>query len=110
MSVSKSVCLSFCLLFAVAALNAQSSTPAQAVISGSDQAAAAAPTKFVYRIVPAATAAAKKLPASKLTNIKLTASTTVPQPGFFPADLAYHGGPVVRTAHNNPVYFDCVTR
>ena len=107
MSVSKSVCLSLFLLFAVAALNAQSSTPAQAMISGSDQAAAATPTKFVYRIVPAATPAAKKLPSSKLTNVKLAASGTVPQPGFFPADLAYHGGPVVRTAHNNPVYFDC---
>jgi hypothetical protein len=108
MSVSKSVSLfCFLLLFAVVALNAQSAAPAQAMISGSDQAAAASTTKFVYRIVPAATPAAKKLPASSFTNKKLTANAAVPQPGFFPADLSYHGGPVIRAAHNNPVYFDC---
>src|SRR5262245_30802325 len=106
MSVSKSVSLSCFVLLAVAAINAQSAVPAQTIISASDQAAAASTARFVYRIVPAATPAAKKLPASSFTNKKLVASSVVPQPGFFPADLSYHG-PVIRTAHNNPVYFDC---
>jgi hypothetical protein len=108
MSVSKCVLSPLCILF-VAALtaNAQSGVTAQTTISGSDQAAAASTTKFVYRIVPAATPAAKKLPASSLTNVKLASKGVLPKPGFYPADLSYHGGPVVRSAENNLVYFDC---
>jgi hypothetical protein len=108
MPVSKRVFLSGCLCLSVAlGLHAQSSTPAQTIISGSDQAAAASPTKFVYRILPASTPAAKKLPAGSLTNKKLSATSALPMPGFYPADLAYHGGPVVKNAENNLVYFDC---
>ena len=106
MSVSKSVCLS-CLVFLAAALSAQSAPTAPTMISGSDQAAAASTTKFVYRIVPAATPAAKNLPRTALTNKKLVSSGALPTPGFYPADLSFHGGPVVRAAENNPVYFDC---
>lgn len=106
MSVTKCVSFSCCLcLVAAVALTAQ--TPTQTMISGSDQAAAASTTQFLYRIVPAATPAAKKLPSSSLTNKKLSGNTAVPQPGFFPADLAFHGGPVVRSAEHNPIYFDC---
>jgi hypothetical protein len=109
MPATKTVLLPICLcLFAVTSLHAQSSAPAQTMISGSDQAAATSTTKFVYRILPAATPAAKKLPATALTNVKLASkAAALPQPGFFPADLSYHGGPVIRTAKNNPVYFDC---
>jgi len=107
MSLNKSLLLSTCLCLSAAALRAQSSAPAQTMISGSDQAAATSTTKFVYRILPAATPAAKKIPPSSLTNVKIASNAAVPQPSFFPADLSYHGGPVVRTAENNPVYFDC---
>src|SRR5215468_9112602 len=102
MSVSKSLCFCcFLISFGVAALNAQSIATSQTMISGisgSDQAAAASTTRFVYRIVPAATPAAKKLPPTALTNKKLVSSGALPKPGFYPADLSYHGGPVVQTA------------
>ena len=108
MSVIKSASSLLCLLFLTAlAMYAQSAVTAQTTISGSDQAAAVSTTKFVYRMVPAATPAAKKLPASSLTNVKLASNGVLPKPGFYPADLSYHGGPVVRTAENNPIYFDC---
>ena len=109
MSVDKSVFTSFCLLiFAAAAVQAQSTTPAQTTISGSDQvAASSAAPNSVYRILPAGTQAAKKLTRNLLTNKKLTANTALPQPGFYPADLSYHGGQVIPNAEHDLVYFDC---
>jgi len=88
MSVGKSGFTSLCLLiFATGSIQAQSGGTAETSISGFDQAAAtsAAPNS-VYRILPAATPAAKKLSHNLLTNKKLTANTALPQPGFYPAD------------------------
>jgi hypothetical protein len=31
----------------------------------------------------------------------------VPAPGFYPADLSYFGGPLVKSAQSHPVYVDC---
>jgi hypothetical protein len=108
MSLSKSVSSLLCFLsFAAVTIHAQSGVTSQTTISGSDQAAAASTTKFVYRIVPAATPAARKLPRTSLTNVKLASTSVLPKPGFYPADLSYHGGPVVPSAENNLVYFDC---
>lgn len=109
MSVGKSGFTSLCLLIvATGAIQAQSGATAQTSISGSDQAAAtsAAPNS-VYRILPAATPAAKKLSHNLLTNKKLTAKVVLPQTAFYPADLSYHGGPVVTNAEHDLVYFDC---
>ena len=109
MSVGKSGFTSLCLLmFATGSIQSQSGGTAETSISGFDQAAAtsAAPNS-VYRILPAATPAAKKLSRNLLTNKKLTAKAALPQAGFYPADLSYHGGPVVTNAEHDLVYFDC---
>lgn len=108
MSVRTSVLASFCL-FALTAVSvhAQTAPITQTTISGSDQAAASSVTKTVYRITPAATPAAQKLSPSQLTNNKLFPKPHLPQPGFYPADLVYHGGPVVQSAEHDLVYFDC---
>ena len=108
MPASKSVLASFCL-FALTAFSAQAQSTAtpQATVSGSDIAAATSGVKTWYRIFPAATPAAKKLSPNLLTNKKLLPIPSLPQPGFFPADLVFHGGPVVQSAEHDLVYFDC---
>jgi hypothetical protein len=108
MSFSKAMLRPLCVFtFAVAAVQGQSSTPAQTTIQGSDLAAASSVTKTWYRIFPAATPAAKNLSPNLLTNKKLVPKAALPQPGFFPADLSYHGGPVLTSAEHDLVYFDC---
>jgi hypothetical protein len=107
MSVCKTAITSFCLALSTLLVQAQSNTPQQTNISGSDMAAASSVTNSWYRIFPAATAAAKKLAPSSLTNKKVVSTGTLPQPGFYPADLVNHGGPVVTSAQHNLVYFDC---
>ncbi len=94
-------------LLAAGELYAQTSSPLQATVSGSDMAAAASVTHAWYRITPASTPAGKTLPKTSLTNKNLTSVPTLPQPGFYPADLKNHGGPVITSAEQNPVYFDC---
>jgi hypothetical protein len=86
---------------------AQSSAPAQAGVSGSDLAAASSVRNSWYRIAPANTKAAKQLPSSTLTNKHLNSVPKLPQPGFYPADLVYHGGPVITSAEHNEVYVNC---
>lgn len=99
------VMLAVCVL--AAALSAQSSTPLQTSITGPDMAAASSVTHTWYRITPANTQAAKALPKTALTNKRISGIPKLPQPGFYPADLVNHGGPVVTAAEQNPVYFDC---
>ena len=94
-------------LFAAGTLFAQSSSSLQTSISGSDMAAATSISKSWYRITPASTPAGKALSKSSLSNKKLASVPTLPQPGFYPADLVNHGGPVITSAEQNPVYFDC---
>ncbi|HEY4053064.1 MAG TPA: hypothetical protein VGL74_04940 [Terriglobales bacterium] len=95
------------LLFATGALIAQSTTSLQTSVAGSDMAAATSVSNAVYRVTPASTPAGKKLSKSQLTNKKLASVPTLPRPGFYPADLVNHGGAVVTSAEQNPVYFDC---
>jgi hypothetical protein len=94
-------------LFACGTLVAQSATSLQTSISGSDMAAASSVSKSWYRIMPASTPAGKSLSKSSLSNKKLASVPALPKPGFYPADLVNHGGPVVTTAEQNPIYFDC---
>ena len=109
MSVHKALLAFVCsTVFAAAAfVHAQTSTTLQTTIGGSDLAAASSVIHNWYRIQLAATAAAKNLPASMLSNKKIVSKAALPQPGFFPADLVYHGGPVVTSAEHDLVYFDC---
>jgi hypothetical protein len=94
------------LLFS-AALFAQSEPLRQATVEGSDIAASTSVSHSWYRILPAATAAARKLPPTSLSNKTFTAVPSAPSPSFYPADLTYHGGHVVPTAEHHLVYFDC---
>jgi hypothetical protein len=43
------------------------------------------------------------------SDVSTAASTlpSVPAPGFYPGDLSYFGGPVIKSAESNPVYIDC---
>jgi hypothetical protein len=108
MSVCKALFASVSMIvFAASFVHAQSSATLQTAIGGSDIAAASSVIHNWYRIQPAATAAAKNLPASMLSNKKMVSKAALPQPGFFPADLVYHGGPVVASAEHDLVYFDC---
>jgi hypothetical protein len=108
MSVCKALLTSLFLLFFTAGVTyAQSDTALQTTIQGSDIASATSVTRSWYRILPAATAAAKKLPPSALSNKTVTSVPALPQPGFYPADLVYHGGPVLPSAEHNLVYFNC---
>src|SRR5437764_4551555 len=108
MSARKALLASVSLIvFASVFVRAQSGATLQTAIGGSDIAAASSVIHNWYRIQPAATAAAKNLPASMLSNRKLVSTAALPQPGFFPADLVYHGGPVVTSAQHDLVYFDC---
>jgi hypothetical protein len=97
----------FVFLFATGALVAQSSSTLQTSVAGPDMAAASSVTSTWYRVTPASTPAGKRLSKSQLTNKKLASVPKLPQPGFYPADLVNHGGPVVTSAQQNPVYFDC---
>jgi hypothetical protein len=96
-------------LFALssAPLLAQSTTVSQTSIAASDMAAASSATNSWYRISPANTKAAKNIPPSALSNKVQKSVPSLPSPGFYPADLVYHGGPVVPSAKNDLVYFDC---
>ena len=94
-------------LFATTALVAQSTSSLQTSVAGSDMAAASSASHAWYRITPTATPAAKALPKTSLTNRKVASISNLPQPGFYPADLVNHGGAVVTSAEQNPVYFDC---
>jgi hypothetical protein len=106
--VSKALIVAISLtLLTTPILHAQSASPLQAGVGGADMAAASSVSNSWYRIFPAATKAAKNLPPSALSNKKLASVATLPQPGFYPADLVNHGGPVVTSATQNPVYFDC---
>jgi len=96
----------YALLFATGAFG-QSTTPLQTSVAGSDMAAATSISHAWYRVTPASTPAGKKLSKSQLTNKKLASVPSLPKPGFYPADLVNHGGPVVTLAEQNPVYFDC---
>lgn len=107
MSFCKALLTSLCLVACVATGYSQSEAPAQTRIAGSDIAAASSVTSSWYRILPAATAAARKLPPSALSNKTVTSKAALPQPGFYPADLAYHGGVVVPAAEQDLVFFDC---
>lgn len=107
MSACKIAAVPVCLLFFVTALLAQSEPLRQATVEGSDIAASTSVSHSWYRILPAATAAAKKIPPSSLTNKTLTAVAGAPSPSFYPADLTYHGGHVVPAAEHHLVYFDC---
>ncbi len=107
MCIRKTLLASLLALVLAGAAYAQSEASLRATISGSDIAEASSVRSAVYRITPAATAAARKLPPTALTNKKFAASAALPQPGFFPADLVNHGGPVVKSATHHPVYFDC---
>src|SRR6266404_4656205 len=93
--------------FATAIVQAQSSTPVSAAIGGSDMAAASSVSHSWYRLLPAATKAARSIPPGALSNKKLSSIPTLPQPGFYPADLVNHGGAVVTSADQNPVYLNC---
>jgi len=96
------------LIILTAALGrAQSAATLQTTVGGPDMAAASTVTNNWYRISPSATAAAKKIPASSLGNRKRKSVPALPQPGFYPADLVNHGGPVLKSAEHNLVYFDC---
>lgn len=108
MSVRKTLLASLCLVVITPAfVHAQSTATLQTTIGGSDLAAASSVTHNWYRILPAATPAAKSLPRNLLSNKKIASKATLPQPGFFPADLVYHGGAVVTSAEHDLVYFDC---
>jgi hypothetical protein len=89
-------------LFATSMALAQSAETT--TIAGSDKAAADSVVSSWYRVTPAATPAAQQLSPSSLTNKKLS---HLPKPGFYPADLVFHGGPVVSSADQDLVYFDC---
>jgi hypothetical protein len=97
----------FAFLFATGALVAQSSSTLQTSVAGPDMAAASSVTNTWYRVTPASTPAGKRLSKSQLTNKKLASVPKLPQPGFYAAELVNHGGPVVTSAQQNPVYFDC---
>jgi hypothetical protein len=97
----------FLTIFTAVLAHAQSGAPLQAAIGGSDIAAASSVTNNWYRIFPSATPAAKKIPASALSNKKRKSVPALPKPGFYPADLVNHGGPVLTSAEHNLVYFDC---
>lgn len=107
MCLSKPLLSFFCLIAFISAAYGQSDLPAQTRIAGSDVTAASSVTKTWYRILPAATAAGRNLPPSALSNKTVVSKAAIPQPGFFPADLVYHGGPVVTSAEQDLVYFDC---
>jgi hypothetical protein len=108
MSVRNPLLSSLCLLALTCGVTyAQSANSLQATIQGSDIAAASSITSNWYRILPAATAAAKNLPPSALSNKVFTSKAALPQPGFYPANLVYHGGPVVTSAEHDLVFFDC---
>jgi hypothetical protein len=94
-------------LLAAATVSAQSTSTLQASISGSDMASASSVSHSWYRITPAATPAAKSLPKSALSNKKISSVPGLPRPGFYPADLVNHGGAVLTSAEQNPVYFNC---
>jgi hypothetical protein len=108
MSVRKTLLASLCLVVITPAfVKAQSTATLQTTIGGSDLAAASSVSNNWYRIQPAATPAAKNLPRTLLSNKKMISKAALPQPGFFPADLVYHGGAVVTSAEHDLVYFDC---
>jgi hypothetical protein len=86
---------------------AQSGSPQQTSIGGPDIAAASSISNSWYRITPAATPKGKSLPKNSLSNKKLNSVAKLPKPGFYLADLIYHGGAVLTSAEQNPVYFDC---
>jgi len=88
----------YALLFATGAFG-QSTTPLQTSVAGSDMAAATSISHAWYRVTPASTPAGKKLSKSQLTNKKLASVPSLPKPGFYPADLVNHGGPVVTSAN-----------
>jgi hypothetical protein len=107
MSVSKALFVCLCWSALVPAIMFAQSSTTQTTISGSDMAAASSVASSFYRITPAATAAGKTLPPTALTNKKLASKAALPKPGFYPADLVNHGGPVVTSAQQELVYFDC---
>src|SRR5258707_3696525 len=89
-------------LLAAGELYAQTSSPLQATVSGSDMAAAASVTHAWYRITPASTPAGKTLPKTSLTNKNLSSVPTLPQPGFYPPDLKNHARPVITSYDHKP--------
>ena len=108
MSARKTLLAGLCLIVLTPAfVHAQSTATLQTTIGGSDLAAASSVSNNLYRILPAATPAAKNLPKSLLSNKLLISKAALPLPGFFPADLSFHGGPVVTSAEHDFVYFDC---
>jgi hypothetical protein len=108
MSARKTLLASLCLIVLTPAfVHAQSTATLQTTIAGSDLAAASSISNNLYRILPAATPAAMNLPKSLLSNKLLTSKAALPLPGFFPADLSFHGGPIVTSAEHDLVYFDC---
>lgn len=89
-------------------VGAQSSASVPQIEVGAvDTSAASTASHFWYHIRPAATSAARKLPSTALSNRVAGTVSATPRPEMYPADLSYHGGRLVTTADQHPVYFDC---
>lgn len=96
----------FTLLLVVAPIAfAQTTVPMD--VSGSDIAAASAFSNFRYHILPAKTNAGAAALASHGFGTAPPSLPSVPSPGFYPDDLTFFGGAVVRSLENHNVYVDC---
>jgi hypothetical protein len=79
----------------------------QLEVEAADQAAASSISHFWYRVLPANTKAARSVPRTILSNKQPRSLPAVPNPGFYPADVTFHGGKIVQNAEQHLVYFDC---
>jgi hypothetical protein len=83
---------------------------AQMSVSGSDVAAASAFSNFRYHILPAKTNAGKLALASSGFGTTTSSVPSVPSPGFYPDDLTFFGGAVIKSLKNHDVYVDCALK
>jgi len=78
--------------------------------------AASVPTGWGYHLLPAHTEAGKHValtgPVDQSTSeatsaLKVKPFAALPKPGFFPADLTYFGGLIVKSASSEDIYYNC---
>jgi len=85
---------------------AQDSSPRLVTVTNADRAATA--TNFKYHARPANNAAGRAMRAASVPKTLTAASIPgLPAPGYYPADLTYFGGPVVKNMVSHDVFIDC---
>lgn len=94
------------LLFSAPSVRAQENT-VQTEVSGSDIVAASSFSNFRYHILPSNTPAGKTAVATKGFGTSPTALPKVPSPGFYPDDLVFFGGKVLKFTKNHDIYVNC---